>query len=159
MTNKYTDLYVEADADGIYDLVIDDDGDFKKTAGMDSAIFISIFSDRRANPDEVADPMKRRGWCGTENTEDQQGNVGSGLWLREQSRLSKNDAEFRKMEAYQCLHWLIADSLAKKTEVTITQIPEDRSEKLNINITAANGGVTNTGFQLWDGTPRRTIKK
>lgn len=156
--SKFTDLYVERDEDGIYDLVIED-GDLKKTAGMDSAIFISLFTDRRANPDEVADPMKRRGWCGTENTPDQQGNVGSGIWLYEQRRLTKGVSEGVRMEAYQCLNWLVFDDLAKTINVEIKPIPEDRSTKLNIAITASNGGVTNTGFQLWDGTPKRTIKK
>lgn len=155
--NKFTDLYVEQDDDGIYDLVIDDDGDLKKTAGMDSAIFVSLFTDRRANPDEVADPMKRRGWCGTQNTENQQGNTGSGIWLYEQSRL--NVSEGVRMEAYQCLNWMVFDRLSKETDVSVTENPQERSLSLSIKITASNGGVTNTGFQLWNGTPRRTIKK
>lgn len=155
--NKYTDLYVERDEDGIYDIVIEDDGDVKKTAGMDSALLISLFTDRRANPDEVADPMLRRGWCGSQNTPNQQGNVGSGIWLYEQCRLDVEEAI--RMEAYQCLNWMVFDNLAKETDVKITTDPQDRRLNLSIKITAANGGVTNTGFQLWGGTPRRTIKK
>lgn len=156
--NKFTDLYVEADEDGIYDLVIED-GDFKKTGGLDSAIFVSLFTDRRANPDEVSDPMKRRGWCGTENTPDQQGNVGSGIWLYEQRRLTKGVSEGVRMEAFQCLHWMVSDGLAKNIDVKMGSTPKERRLELNISITAADGGVSNTSHQLWNNTPRRTLKK
>ncbi len=158
MTNSFTDIHVERDSDGIYDAVIED-GDLKLTGGMDSSIFISLFTDRRANPDEVANPMERRGWCGTQYTPDQQGNKGSGLWLYEQRRLSDGVSEGVRMEAYLSLYWKITDRLAKDIDISISKIPEDRTLKLNAKITAADGGVTNIGYQLWNATPRRTIKK
>lgn len=158
MTNKFTDIHVERDSDGVYDCVIED-GDLKLTGGMDSAIFISLFTDRRANPDEVANPMDRRGWCGTQNTRDAQGNKGSGIWLYEQRRLDADTTEGVRMEAYQALHWKITDRLAKEIDVTIEKSPHDRRLGLKAAITAANGGVTNIGYQLWEATPQRTIKK
>lgn len=158
MSDKFTDIYVEADEDGIYDAVIEG-GDLKLTAGMDSAILISLFTDRRANPDEVANPMERRGWSGTELTPSKQGNKGSGLWLAEQRRLSTNTTEFVRMESFLGTHWIVEDNLSKSIDVTTKKNPQDRSLQLNIRTVAANGGVTNTGYTIWNGTPRRTLKK
>lgn len=158
MNDKFTDIFVEAASDGIYDAVIED-GDLKLTAGMDSAIFVSLFTDRRANPDEVADPMKRRGWSGTELTPSKQGGKGSGIWLYEQRRLSNSVSEGVRMEAFQALQWLITEGLSKSLDITTENSPQERSLQLNIQTVAANGGVTNTGYAIWNGTPRRTLKK
>lgn len=155
---RFTDLAVKQDTDGIYDLVIEN-GDFKKTAGLDSAIITSLFGDRRAEPDEVADPMKRRGWCGTQNTPDKQGNKGSGLWLREQSRIDSETIEFLRMEAHQSLHWMITDKIVKKFEIEVIATPSERSVTLNIRAFAVSGGVTNLSYNLWEATPQRTLRK
>ena len=61
----FTDLAFAADDEGIYDLVVDAEaGDFAIATGFESAYAVSLFSDRRARADEVADPLKRRGWTG-----------------------------------------------------------------------------------------------
>lgn len=155
---KFTDLYVNRDSDGIYDFVIED-GDLKKTAGMDSAIFVSLFTDRRANPDEVGDPMKRRGWCGTQNTPDRQGNRGSGIWLYEQRRLTPETTEGVRMEAHQSLYWMVTDRLAKQFEIEANPAPENRSLVINIRAFASSGGVTDHSYSLWDATPQRTLRR
>ena len=156
--NKFVDLSVERDADGIYDLVIED-GDFKKTGGMDSAIFISLFTDRRAHVDEVSDPMKRRGWSGTQFTNNREGNKGSGLWLYEQRRLDQDTVEGVKIESYQALYWTINDQIVKDIQVNVIPSPADRSAELQIKMNGRNSGVTNYSYQLWAATPRKTIKK
>lgn len=156
--SKFTDIHVEQDSDGIYDCVIED-GDLKKTAGMDSSIFISLFTDRRANADEVADPMKRRGWSGTQLTPNRQGNKGSGIWLYEQRRLDQDTREGVRMESYQSLFWTVTDQLTKQIDVDTKANPRERSMDLQVRLTGKKGGVTSFGYQLWNATPRRTLKK
>ena len=57
---RYVDLAYAQDDEGVFDLVIDEDmADFDTTDGLESAIVVSLFSDRRAYRDEVGDPMKR----------------------------------------------------------------------------------------------------
>lgn len=153
----YNDLSVERDNEGIYDLVIEG-GDLKKTGGMHSAIFTSLFTDRRANPDEVANPMKRRGWCGTQNTPGRQGNKGSGLWFYMQSRLTELEETGVKRECRQALAWLITDGLAKSVTVQTKKNPANRSLDLTIKIVAVDGGEVTASYNLWSETERRTFE-
>ena len=61
--DRFTDVAMVKGDDGIFDFDIDKaTKDFKLTSGMDSALLISFFTERRARPDEVFQPHERRGW-------------------------------------------------------------------------------------------------
>lgn len=152
IADRFTDLAFERDAEGIYDLVIDDDGDLKVTAGVESAIFISLFSDRRAYPDEVADPWKRRGTILDITAEIIGDRHGSGLWLYEQSRLTREIALEVELEAEQALSWMVRRRLAQFVIARAEMKPADRALWLNVDVTIAGGGVVSVAYQLWDAT-------
>jgi phage gp46-like protein len=43
------------------------DNDLASDRGLETAVLLSLFTDRRAQPDDVppsGDPADRRGWCG-----------------------------------------------------------------------------------------------
>ncbi len=152
----FTDLAFEQDEDGIFDLVIED-GDFKLTEGFETALLVSLFSDRRAYLDEVPDPEKRRGWVGDLVSETTGDKIGSGLWFYEQSRLSVDDENGVRDEAEKSLDWAITDNWITLAQAQTEKTASKRSLKLNITLTMLDGGVSSYAFEVADATQRGAI--
>lgn len=150
---NFTDLAFAADDEGIYDLVIDANArDFKLTSGLESASFVSLFSDRRARADEVADPMKRRGWIGNLASDVPGDNFGSGLWLYEQRRLTPDVVAGVRSEAQQSHSWMVDEGLAKYVSAAITSDERTRSVSVTISISEPEGNTTTHAFPLIQAT-------
>lgn len=159
VAERYTDLKVVQDpVDGIFDLVIDPDTkDFEVVDGLESSIIASLFSDRRAAPDEVADPIRRRGWIGNLVAEVPGDNFGSGLWLYEQKRLTQDVVTGLRVEAEQSLDWMIDEGLVREVTAKIVAAPEKRAVYLFVEETSPHGGVTRRAFRLIEATQRGVI--
>ncbi len=100
---------------GIYDIKFDFDGDIETADFFDTAIIVSIMSDRRANEAEVRDASKRRGWIGDEVRED--GHlIGSTLWLFQQSRLTRSTMNAVEDSIRESLQWMVEDGIAEAIE-------------------------------------------
>lgn len=156
--SRFTDLAYERQDDGIYDLVIDPDtGDLATTDGLDSAIFVSLFSDRRAYADEVSDPRKRRGWIGDLVSEVTGDKFGSGLWLYEQHRLTPTVENGVRLEAEQALSWLVDEDLVTYVEAETLRLPAARTLNIKITLTALDGGVSTRAYELADATRRGAL--
>jgi phage gp46-like protein len=154
----YTDLVFELDSDGIYDLALDTDTrDMALIDGLESAIMVSLFSDRRAADDEVVDPLKRRGWIGDLVSEVPGDRHGSGLWLYEQRRLSEETIVGLKNEAEASLRWMLDEGLVTTVEASVVPDPAHRSVTLVIKLGSPQGGQTIRKFTLADKTRRRAI--
>lgn len=156
----FTDLAYEQDAAGHYDLVIDEDaGDLAVTQGLDSALLVSLFSDRRAREDEVADPQRRRGWIG-DLVPDVQGDVhGSGLWLYEQHRLDRETEVGVRLETEAALDWFIEERLVSTVQADAVSVPSDRNINLMVRIGHPDGTVDVKAYRLADATTRRILFK
>ena len=48
----------------LYDISIDSVGDIESEDSFDSIIITSLFTDARADKNQVVDPSRRRGWIG-----------------------------------------------------------------------------------------------
>lgn len=150
--NRFTDLAFAADSEGIYDLVIDTPvRDMRLTAGLESAEFISLFSDRRARPDEVASPLERRGWIGDTLSDVPDDTHGSGIWLYEQRRLTADVVAGLRLEAEASLRWQVPE-IAKSISAQIVSDPAKRSATLVITQTFASGGRSSRSWALADAT-------
>jgi len=146
----FTDVLLVLDhRDGIFDLEADGNGDLKLTGGFETAILASLFTDRRAAADEVADPMKRRGWIGNLLAKIPGDNFGSGFWLYEQSRGTQAVCNGMKDEALKALQWLVDDDLVKGIAATVSYIPAKRRMILDIAMTDALGRVTRRSYEIW----------
>lgn len=157
---KFTDLDYARGDDGIYDLVVDPEtGDLATINGIDSALMVSFFSDRRAREDEVADPMKRRGWIGDTVAERPGDTHGSGLWLFEQHRLVREVAAGLRVEAEAALDWMIEDQLIRTVQVEIIVDPAKRTSHLVARCAIPGGGESVKAFVLADATIRRQIAR
>lgn len=159
-SERFTDLACDQGTDGMFDLEVDAaTGDFRLTGGLETTVIVSLFSDRRARKDEVADPMRRRGWDG-DLVPDVPGDVhGSGLWLYEQRRLGPGDYGGVRLEAEAALAWMVGEGLARSVTADATPIPAKRQMQLRVSLTEPDGGVTSKAYVLADATRTGLIAK
>lgn len=151
--SRYIDLTYTQDDDGIYDIVIDAEAvDFATTDGLESAILVSLFSDRRADESEVSDPMQRRGWIGDLVSDIPQDRYGSGLWLYEQRRLTDAISSGVRSEAVQSLDWMVEMGLVNYVDGAVTRTPSLRQLGLALTLHFANGGPVQLAYTLADAT-------
>lgn len=149
----FTDLAMVAGADGIFDIDLDSTNrDAATSAGLESAILESLFSDRRAASDEVADPMKRRGWIGDLVSEVPGDTNGSGLWLYQQSRLDAETAAGVAAEARNALQWMIDDGLCTSAAVSIVRTDATRTLQILVTLGLVQGGTSQHAFLIANAT-------
>ena len=94
--------------------------DLESDEGLETAVIISLFTDRRANEDDILpDPnsLDRRGWWGDLTTSFEDDQIGSRLWLLEREKTLENVPVRAKKYAEEALQWLIDDGITKKIEV------------------------------------------
>ncbi len=155
---KFTDIAVAQDAEGVYDLVIDSDArDFAVVQGLETALLCSLFTDRRADQGEVADPFKRRGWIGNLTPDRPGDNYGSGLWLYEQRRATEDVRALLRIEAISSLEWLKEEGLVKDVDVLLSYDPAKRRVVLRALTYEMLGGVSSKAFDLWGATGRGVV--
>ncbi len=150
---RYTDLLYERDDEGIYDLVIDTEtNDLKTTDGLETAVFVSLFSDRRAYSDDVADPRKRRGWISDLVSDPPNDPHGSWLWLYEQRRLTPDVTNGVRLAATQALEWMADEQLITYAEGAVGSRPADRAIDLLVTLHHLDGGQSQRAYRLADAT-------
>lgn len=149
----FTDISVLEDADGIFDIGLDENNrDAALTAGLESAILVSLFSDQRAPPDLVPDPMRRRGWICDLVATVPNDKIGSLLWIYQQSRLTSETASNVASDARNALQWMIDDGLCDNVAVSITRVDATRTLFLLATLTLVSGGVSNHAFAIANAT-------
>lgn len=88
--------------------------------GLETAIVISLFTDRRANDDDVlpSGGDDRRGWWGDTFAEVDGDRIGSRLWLLAREKQLPEVLVRAKQYAEEALQWLIDDGIARAVYVT-----------------------------------------
>ncbi len=126
---------------------IEASGDLQEGNDIDTAILISLFTDRLARADDDFEGDDRRGWWGDV---DQDYPVGSRLWLLRRQKLTVATANKAENYASEALKWLIDDGVvASITPVTQIVYPN----RLNLVITYQKPGlsaVTKRYFWVWE---------
>lgn len=149
----FTDLALERGTDGIYDLVIDEaNADLATVSGFETAIMCSLFSDRRAAADEVADPMKRRGWIGNLVADVPGDNFGNGYWLYEQSRGDQETRNGIHRETIEGLDWMLQENLAKSIDATLDFEPRRRRLTVSVAVVDSLGRQSRRSYEIWKAT-------
>jgi len=151
--DRFSDLRIARGADGLYDIDLDTGtADAALDDGLYEAVFVSLFTDRRAAADEIGDPMQRRGWIGDLVSDVPGDRIGSGLWLFAQSRLTDEIQASIDGEARAALQWLVDERLCSSVAVASEARPETRELVLKITITLKEGGVVEHAFVLANAT-------
>lgn len=135
-------------ADGLYDIQLNSEGDIDSEDSFDTAIIVSLFSDRRASASEVPDPRFRRGWIGNESNEFE---IGSKLWLFHQARATQDTRNGVRDAADEALEWLVDDGFAEAIQsAELVVLPNGMG--LSIEIKRPTGEVVKRFFELWNNT-------
>lgn len=110
------------------------------------AVVISLFTWRRAEPDDNADvPM---GWWGDSFPAVQNDRYGSRLWLLQRSKLTNQLVQTVRVYIRECLQWLIDDGVVSRIDLDIQRT--GISELANsITLWRRDGPVTISFNDLW----------
>lgn len=115
-------------------------------------VVISLFTWRRAGPDDPVDDEERYGWWGDSFPRVADDRIGSRLWLLRRVKLTERtqrDAEFYADEA---LRWLIDDGQVLDISVTSERAGVDRLN-LRVELTLLSGApLIIEPDQLWQVT-------
>jgi len=134
------------------------DNDVEMDAGIETLVIVSLFTDARANVDDVLpDPAGgRRGWW-ADSTSDKTGDsVGSKLWLHERDKLNDQLILNIQKRAQDALKWMTDEGLAKSIVVNTERLhldSGDYSVALSVEIIKPDGKKLPYKFEgLWEGT-------
>jgi len=131
-----------------YDIQFGTDGDVVTEDFLDTAIYMSLFCERRANASEVPESHRRRGWIGNEATPGFE--IGSKLWLYEQARVTRSILLGVQSAILNGLTWMIEDgiSISHEVEATLT------TGQIAVIVTMSRPGskVDKRYYTLWENT-------
>jgi len=115
------DLKFKQDSNGDWDIDFAN-GDFELTDGLDSAVYMSVFCEKRASSSQVSEPNLRRGHFTNEFSKIEGYQVGSLFWLYSQ-QAKNTDSNLRLLEGAVSdgLAWMIEDNIFSKVKVKATR--------------------------------------
>ena len=126
--------------------------DLAKDDGLQTAVVMSLFIDRRANAgDSIPDGSDdRRGWWGDTYADDQGDMIGSRLWLLVREKQLPETARRAETYATEALQWLIEDGVARAVSV-IAEWVSSGILGLAVTITRPDGTPLTFRFSnLWE---------
>lgn len=142
------DILLE-NTDNGYDISFEN-GDFKSTEGLDTSILMSLLIDKRASESEVSEPRRRRGWIGNEQNDQADYQIGSKIWLKEQSRITTQTANECADYAFDSLKWMIDDNLVKN--VTVNGRIVDEKIQIEVIFQRFDNQIFSDQYVLWENT-------
>lgn len=87
--------------------------------GLETAVIISLFTDRRANEDdELPSGDDKRGWWGDSYANVDGDLIGSRLWLLAREKQMASVVDRAKTYAEEALRWMVEDGIAEKVFVS-----------------------------------------
>ncbi|MQT31317.1 phage GP46 family protein [Pseudomonas helleri] len=96
------------------------------------AVTISLFTWRRAGPDDAVDDSDRKGWWGDSVPSVAGDKIGSRLWLLSRRTLVADTLKDAQAYAEEALAWLVDDRVL--TRVTVTA-ERQGNERMNLRVT------------------------
>lgn len=140
----------------MYDLQFEK-GDLISDGGLETAVLISLFTDRRVNDSELPEwEEDKRGWFGDTLSDIEGDQYGSKLWTLDRAPLNSTTRTLAEAYARDALSWLLEDGVASDLSVEAYIVNRDRID-LDIAITKpTEKNAVFYRFQLnWDGQLKR----
>lgn len=128
------------------------DSDLASDRGLETAVLLSLFLDRRAEPDDKppsGDATDRRGWWADQLATVEGDRYGSRLWLLDRATIRSELAARAKQYAEEALAWMIEDRVVSGVEVTT----ETTRNALFISVGLQRPGrdpITYRFMHVWD---------
>lgn len=114
------------------------------------AVIISLFTWRRANPDDDLPGSERMGWWGDTYASPAGDRIGSRLWLLARAKLTAQAITQAEAYAREALQWLLDDGVATSVDVTAERMGLS-GLALACTITRAEGGAVSLRFDnAWE---------
>ena len=143
------DIKATYDADNfVYDFNFRDDGDFELDNTFDTAIQMSLLTDKRADASEVVQPELRRGWWGNLLNENQDYEIGSKLWLLFQARKTTDNLNKAIDFTRECFDWMVEDGYTQA--VNVDGVILEQGFQLNISFVREDNKVEKPLYELWE---------
>lgn len=141
--------------DNCFDLRIFE-GDLEADNGLETAVAISLFTDKRVTEDELPDlETEKRGWWGDMFSEVDQDQIGSRIWTTSRSKVTQETLRRFEELCEEALEWMKEDGLADEIIVK-SEYNEDKQMITTIEITRPNEDVARFSV-LWDEQELRRI--
>jgi phage gp46-like protein len=115
---------VWSNATGAADLAMIDD-DLASDRGLITAVLLSLFTDRRAENDDIppsGDSSDRRGWWADQFADIEGDRIGSRLWLLDRSTLTNETLLRAQQYATEALQWMLDDKVVAGIAITVTRM-------------------------------------
>lgn len=110
-------------------------GDLLRDEGLETAVAISLFTDKRVNDEELPPLEKsKRGWWGDMFPEIDRDKIGSRLWTLERSKRTQETLRLAEDYAREALQWLIEDGVVQTISVTASFDDDELSGAWNLEI-------------------------
>lgn len=114
------------------------------------AVTISLFTWRRAGPDDAVDDSDRKGWWGDCVPAVDGDRIGSRLWLLSRRTLVAQTLQDAQAYAEEALAWLLDDQIATAVTVTAVRQGNDRMS-LRVMLTEQSGETLELDFaDTWE---------
>jgi len=95
--------------------------DLTSESGIKTSVIISLFTDRKAEKDDVlpdSNNSDRRGWWGDlTSPETENDRIGSRLWLLSREKTLETVLVKAKQYAEEALEWMVEDKIVSKIEI------------------------------------------
>lgn len=101
-----------------WDLKVEN-GDFVGDEGLETAVSISLFTERRVSDEQLPDQeTNKKGWWGDMFPDVDQDQIGSRLWTLERAKRTTETLRLYEDYSREALQWLIEDGVADSVEVS-----------------------------------------
>jgi phage gp46-like protein len=142
----------------VFDLAVDEDAQrFETDDGLETAVAISLFTDRRASDADLKlaslplGAAANAGWPGDTYSEVPGDEWGSHLWLLKRAPRNDDTLERAAQYAEEALAWLIEDAVATAVEAVARWVGTTGYLELDITITRP-GSAEPRWRRVWNAT-------
>jgi phage gp46-like protein len=120
--------------------------------GLETAVMISLFTDRRANADDVLPSGNdRRGWWGDALADVDGDRIGSRLWLLSREKQLSSVLTRAREYAIEALQWMVDDGVARAVNAEAI-IVRQGVLGLTIEVSRMDGSTARYRFErFWKG--------
>jgi phage gp46-like protein len=110
-------LFTNLVYEGYADIQLDSSGrDIKGDEGLENAVLISLFTNRRVNDETVlpGNANDKGGWWGNEFNEFE---IGSRLWLLRRAKNTDDTLSLAEQYARESMNWMLENNVAQRVDV------------------------------------------
>jgi phage gp46-like protein len=126
-------------------------GDFKTGKPIETAVYLSLFCDARADDSSgVVDPDMRRGWWG-DLLRTVSHSTGSNIWQLEREKITQSILNSIKSYCENALQWMVDDEIVNSFEVTIDKnVDEPETPIVILSVILYRGDATVADIRYTD---------